>query len=83
MSDSVIVALASLLGTGIGSYSGFKLMKYRIEQLEKKVEKHNQFYDKVNALETAENVNTIEHKDFDKRISNIERKYNYGNSTQI
>lgn len=83
MSDSVIVALASLLGTGIGSYSGFRLMKYRIEQLEKKVEKHNQFYDKVNALETAENVNAIEHRDFDKRISNIERKYNYGNSAQI
>lgn len=83
MSDSVIVALASLLGTGIGSYSGFRLMKYRIEQLEKKVEKHNQFYDKVNALETAENVNAIEHRDFDKRISNIERKYNYGNSSQI
>lgn len=76
MSDSVIVALASLLGTGIGSYSGFKLMKYRIEQLEKKVEKHNNVLERTFVLE--EKVNEQDH-----RISNIERKYNYGNSTQI
>jgi tetrahydromethanopterin S-methyltransferase subunit G len=76
MSDSIIVALASLLGTGIGSYSGFKLMKYRIEQLEKKVEKHNNVLERTFVLE--EKVNEQDH-----RISNIERKYNYGNSTQI
>lgn len=76
MSDSIIVALASLLGTGIGSYSGFKLMKYRVEQLEKKVEKHNSVLERTFVLE--EKVEGHEH-----RISNIERKYNYGNSTQI
>ena len=76
MSDSVIVALASLLGTGIGSYSGFKLMKYRIEQLEKKVEKHNNVLERTFVLE--EKV-----KEQDHRISNIERKYSYDNSTQI
>ena len=76
MSDSIIVALASLLGTGIGSYSGFKLMKYRIEQLEKKVEKHNNVLERTFVLE--EKV-----KEQDHRISNIERKYSYDNSTQI
>lgn len=76
MSDCIIVALLSLLGTGIGSYSGFKLMKYRIEQLEKKVEKHNNVLERTFVLE--EKV-----KEQDHRISNIERKYSYDNSTQI
>ena len=43
MSTEIIVALLSLLGTAIGSLAGImaanKLVVYRIEQLEKKVEK--------------------------------------------
>ena len=43
MSDTIIVALLSLAGTLIGSLFGIiaanKLVVYRIEQLEKKVEK--------------------------------------------
>ena len=45
MSEVVIVAILSLLGTLMGSLAGIltanKLTNYRIEQLEKKVEKHN------------------------------------------
>lgn len=40
MTDTVIVAIISLLGTLLGSFGGTQLVKYRIEQLEKKVEKH-------------------------------------------
>lgn len=83
MSDSILVAIASLIGNILTIVCGIKLISYRVEQLEKKVEKHNQFYDKVNALDTAKNVNNIEHKNFDRRISNIERSFNYGDSTQI
>ena len=36
MSDTVIVALLSFLGTCIGSFAGINLIKYRINQLEKK-----------------------------------------------
>lgn len=83
MSDTFWVAIATIFGNVVTMICGIKMINYRIEQLEKKVEKHNQFYDKVNALETAENVNAIEHKNFDRRISNIERSYSYGDSSQI
>jgi len=36
MLESVIVGVLSLAGTVIGSFSGMRLMSYRIEQLEKK-----------------------------------------------
>lgn len=48
---TVIVGALSLLGTIIGSYSGMRLMSYRIEQLEKKVDKHNNFAERVPILE--------------------------------
>lgn len=39
MENEIIVAVLSLVGTFLGSISGVKLMTFRIEQLEKKVEK--------------------------------------------
>ena len=51
MNDTVIVGLLSLLGTCIGSWGGLRLMSYRIEQLEKKVDKHNNFAARVPILE--------------------------------
>ena len=47
MLDTIIVGALSLVGTIIGSLGGIvtsaKLTNYRIQQLEKKVEKHNNF----------------------------------------
>ena len=60
MLDSIIVALLSLLGTGIGSWSGAKLMSYRIEQLEKKVDKHNNFAARMPVVE--EQIKVINHR---------------------
>lgn len=51
MMDTIIVALISFAGTCIGSWGGLKLMSYRIEQLEKKVEKHNSVIERVFKLE--------------------------------
>jgi hypothetical protein len=45
MSDVVIVGLLSLAGTLAGTFGGIlvanRLINYRLEQLEKKVDKHN------------------------------------------
>jgi hypothetical protein len=45
MSDIVLVGLLSLVGTLAGTFGGIlvsnRLTNYRIEQLEKKVDKHN------------------------------------------
>lgn len=72
MSDTVIVALASLVGTSIGSYSGFKLMKYRVEQLEKKVEKHNNMIERTYKLEQDMEVQKEKITEANHRIDYIE-----------
>lgn len=58
MTETIIVAILSLLGTLIGSLGGImasnKLIAYRIQELEKKVEKHNSVIDRVYNLEKHE-----------------------------
>ena len=60
MDDSIIVAVLSLMGTLIGTLSGImtanKLTTYRIQELEKKVEKHNNLIDRVYNLEKHDAV---------------------------
>ncbi len=55
MDNTVIVALISLVGTLGGSLGGIlvssKLTAYRIEQLEKKVEEHNRFAQRMPLVE--------------------------------
>ena len=55
MSDVVVVGLLSLFGTLIGSITGImaanKLTNYRIQELEKKVEKHNTVIERTAILE--------------------------------
>ena len=64
MSTEIIVALLSLLGTAIGSLAGIlaanKLVVYRIEQLEKKVEKHNTLIERTYKIE--ESVTLLDEK---------------------
>lgn len=51
MTDTIAVALVSLIGTLIGTFGGIitasKLTNYRIEQLERKVDKHNNFAERI------------------------------------
>ena len=58
MSDAIIVALLGLTGSLIGSLLGVlasnKLTNYRIEQLERKVEKHNNLVERTYCLEERE-----------------------------
>lgn len=66
MTESVIVAMISFLGTMVGSLSGLKLVNYRISQLEEKVNKHNQVIQRTFVLE--EQMKVANH-----RISDLER----------
>lgn len=76
MTDVVIVALISLAGTLIGSFGGIitanKLTNYRIQQLEKKVEKHNNVIERVYNLEKQEAVIEEEIKVANHRIEDLE-----------
>lgn len=55
MGAEVTVAVVSLIGTLAGTFAGImtstKLTTYRIEQLEKKVDKHNNVIERVFRLE--------------------------------
>lgn len=51
MTETIIVAILSLIGTFAGSFSGMKLMSYRIEQLERRVQEHNNVIKRTFILE--------------------------------
>ena len=58
--NTVVVALCGFGGTCVGSWGGLKLNSYRIEQLEKKVDKHNNFAERIPVVE--EKLKVCEHR---------------------
>lgn len=70
MSETIIVAIISLIGTLFGSYLAQRkttaLVVYRLEQLEKKVDKHNSVIEKTYILE--EQMKSVNH-----RLNNLEK----------
>lgn len=64
MDQQTIVAILSLIGTLAGSFGGIivssKLTNYRIEQLEKKVDRHNSFAERMPVVE--EQIKVINHR---------------------
>ena len=69
--SAVIVGVLSLIGTGIGSWGGLRLMSYRIEQLEKKVDKHNNFATRVPILEEQMKVANYRIEDMEHIIEKV------------
>lgn len=57
MEPEIVVVLLSMCGTAVGSIAGVmtanKLTNYRISQLEKKVEKHNNLCDRMIVVEQS------------------------------
>lgn len=78
MSEEVLVALIGLAGSGLGSVLGIlvssKLTQYRLEQLEKKVEVHNQVIDRVYKLEERTELQEEKIKVANHRIEDLERQ---------
>ena len=60
MTEAIIIAIIGFLGTVVGSGLGIlasaKLTNYRLEQLEKKVNLHNNVIERVYLLEKKEAV---------------------------
>ena len=77
MSDAVIVALVSLAGTLLGTFGGIvtgtKLTNYRLEQLEKKVEKHNNLVERTYDLEEKIQIHEEKFKVINRRIDDLEQ----------
>lgn len=72
------VAVLAFLGTVVGSIAGIltanKLTNYRIEQLEKKVEKHNSVVEKMYDLTSRTDVLEEKVKVANHRIDDLESK---------
>ena len=73
----VVVGVLSLIGTLGGSLLGIlaanKLSTYRIEQLEKKVDKHNSVVDRMYKAEDRLNVIAEQIKVANHRLEDLER----------
>lgn len=73
--DTIIVAIISLFGTLFGTFGGIltsnKLIGYRIEQLEKKVDKHNNVIERVFRLEDNEKLLDHRLNDLEKDVDKI------------
>lgn len=63
---NIVIAICGCVGSVVGSISGLRLTAYRIEQLEKKVDKHNNFAIRLPVVE--EQIKVINH-----RIEDLER----------
>ena len=78
MSDTIIVALLSLVGTLAGSYFASRkstaLIAYRLEQLEEKVNKHNQVVERTFRLEDTDKLMEEKIKVANHRIEDLEHK---------
>lgn len=76
MTETIIVALVSLVGTLTGAYFANRkssaLIAYRLEQLEEKVNKHNNVIERTYLLEKNEEILEEKIKVVNHRIEDLE-----------
>ena len=76
MSEAIIVAILSLLGTAAGSFASImtsqKLTNYKIDELKRQVEKHNTIIERTYRLEERATLTEEQIKVANHRISGLE-----------
>lgn len=76
MATEIIVSLIALAGSALGTFAGIfatsRLSNYRIEQLEKKVDKHNNLIERTYRIEQHNAVIDEEIKVANHRIDDLE-----------
>lgn len=78
VTETIIVAILSLVGTLAGSYFSSRksaaLVAYRLEQLEKKVQAHNNLVERTYRLEERAEVQEEKLKVANHRIEDLEKE---------
>lgn len=78
MAESIVVALItgalSLIGVYIANRKSAALMEYRLEELEKKVDKHNQLIERTYKLEERTELQEAELRRQNERLKIVEGK---------
>ena len=76
--DAIIVSLIGLAGSAIGSIPGVlasaRLTSYRLEQLEKRVQAHNNLIERMYQVEERTELQEEKIRAADRRIENLERR---------
>ena len=76
MNDAVLVALIGLCGSGAGSLAGVlasaQLTRYRLEQLEKRVQAHNNLVERMYQVEERTELQEEKIKSASRRIEDLE-----------
>lgn len=71
ITESIVIAIIAMLGTCAGSFGGIitasKLTNFRLEKLEEKVDKHNNFAERIPVVE--EKIKVLNH-----RIEDLEKE---------
>jgi hypothetical protein len=77
VTTEIIIALITLAGSAVGTLGGIvinsRMSNYRIEQLEKKVDKHNNLIERTYAIEQHNAVVDEEIKVANHRIEDLEK----------
>lgn len=78
MADTVIVALLSLAGTAIGGFvsviTSTRLTSYKIQELQKQVEKHNEVVERTFRLEEHAAIVDYQLGSADRRLIELEKR---------
>lgn len=77
ISDTIIVAVLSLIGTLAGTYfsnrKGQVLIAYRLEQLEQKVQAHNNLVERMYKVEEQAAIHEEKIKTANHRLDDLEK----------
>lgn len=77
MSETIAVAILSLLGTLFGSFAGIitsgKLTNYRLSELENRVEKLGKLIEKTHSLEKETSISKEKLRLVEQRVGNLEK----------
>ncbi len=80
MDSNIIVAVIAFCGTLAGTFGGImasnKMVNYRLEQLEIKVDKHNHLVERMYSIEREQEVVLEKIKVVNNRIKDLEEKKN-------
>lgn len=74
INTELLVALCSLVGSALGTLGGINLINWRLKQLEKRVDKHNNVVERQYKIEENQAILTEQIKVVNHRIDDLEYK---------
>ena len=73
--SALIAGSCSLVSTFVGIMVSSKLSNYRIEQLEKKVDKHNNLVERMYKVEEENKLYDLELRTLKEKVSDLDKRY--------